>query len=263
MSRDFTLDKYDELCRAIRALDRPVVTIRDFLRQQKQKEWPKQSMIVLRHDVDRDLPSALRMAERENAYNLPATYYLRTTPAVFKAEAIDKLSQLGHEVGYHYEVLTKARGDLDRATILFQQEIAEFRKIVAVDTISMHGSPLAPWNNLDIWQACDLADFHLLGEAYLSIDYSDIYYLTDTGRSWDSTRYNIRDYVNGPKPPTPIHSTDDLIRFLSERSDSSVLINAHPNRWTTSVMAWGQSAITDWSINQLKWIVASTYRHFQ
>jgi len=45
---------------------------------------------------------------------------------------------LGHEIGYHYEVLSKANGDYETAVELFEQELSEFRKITDVKTICMH-----------------------------------------------------------------------------------------------------------------------------
>ena len=54
-----------------------------------------------------------------------------------------KIPDLGHEVGYHYEVLSKANGNYERAIKLFEQELSKFRKIVDVKTICMHGSPLS------------------------------------------------------------------------------------------------------------------------
>ena len=48
-----------------------------------------------------------------------------------------------NEVGYHYEVLSKAKGDYEKAVELFEQELKEFRKIVDVKTICMHGSLLS------------------------------------------------------------------------------------------------------------------------
>ena len=37
-----------------------------------------------------------------------------------------------NEVGYHYEVLSKARGDYEKAIELFENELIEFRKICDV-----------------------------------------------------------------------------------------------------------------------------------
>ena len=42
------------------------------------------------------------------------------------------MHDLGHEVGYHYEVLSKAKGDYEKAIQMFEQELNEFRKKVDV-----------------------------------------------------------------------------------------------------------------------------------
>lgn len=259
MNRDFTLEKYTQLCQTLKRLACPVMTVKQFLAAGQ----PQDFVLVLRHDVDRALPSAIQMADLEATYGLQATYYVRTTRAVFQAAELRHLSQSGHEVGYHYEVLTRAGGNMQRAIAMFDQELAQFRQIVPVETISMHGSPLMPWNNLDLWRAHDFRDYDLRGEAYLSIDYSNVYYFTDTGRSWDVGRYNLRDHAPSRQPPREIRTTDDLLRFLREMPDCPVFINAHPNRWTTGYPAWMISATSDWMINQVKWafsLVRQQYR---
>ena len=256
MSPDFTLEKYAQLCDTIQRLSRPVMTVKQFL----EGGQPQGFIVVLRHDVDRSLPSAIRMAELEAAHGIHATYYLRTTPAVFRPLDIKHLSQLGHEIGYHYEVLARAKGDAQQAITMFEQELERFRQIAPVDTISMHGSPLTPWNNLDLWQLYDFRDYGLMGEIYLSINYSNLYYFTDTGRSWDAGRYNLRDRVASREPPRKIHTTNALIDFLAEVRDCPVLINAHPNRWAASWFELGISAVSDWAINQVKGIIYLTRR---
>ncbi len=254
MSLDFTLGKYAQLCNAIKHLACPVMTISQFLKAGQPQEF----VIVLRHDVDRALPRAIDMADLEAAYGIRATYYLRKTRTVFQETEIKYLHQLGHEVGYHYEVLSKARGNREQALNIFVNELAQFRRIVPVETISMHGSPLLPWNNLDLWRTNDFRDYDLLGEAYLSIDYTNLYYFTDTGRSWCAGRYNIRDRTDSQHPPQEICTTDDLHLFLTGLPERPVIINAHPNRWTRNWLAWLFSAASDWAINQIKWGLSLT-----
>lgn len=254
--RDFTIGMYNRLCAAIREAGCPVWTMRDYLRLGQ----PPGFGVVLRHDVDRDLASTLRLAALEADYGLSATYYFRTTPAVFQREAIQRVTLLSHEVGYHYEVLSKARGDRRLAAVLFDHELNALRQITPVDTISMHGSPLLPWHNLDLWQTLDWANYHLLGEAYLSVDYSRVYYFTDTGRRWDADRFNIRDRVTCRRPHIPVQSTPDLIAFLRTRPPAPMIINAHPNRWAHSERAWLISALSDWTANGVKWLLTRLYR---
>ena len=107
------------------------------------------------------------MAELEHELGIQSTYYFRV-PYTFKPDIIGKIRGLGHEVGYHYEVLSKANGDYEKAVELFEQELNEFRKICEVKTICMHGSPLSKYDNRDLWTRYDFRDFGIVGEAYLS-----------------------------------------------------------------------------------------------
>jgi hypothetical protein len=259
MSRDFTIQKYTQFCETLKRPSCQVMTVRQFL----EMGQPQDFIVVLRHDVDRSLHSAIRMAHLAADYGIRATYYVRMTRQVFRSSEIKKLSQLGHEVGYHYEVLSKCRGSTTGSIALFEKELQQLRQVVPVDTISMHGSPLSPWNNLDLWKTWEYKNYDLLGEIYLTIDYSNIYYFTDTGRGWNSERYNLRDHVNSLKPSRKVHTTDQLIRFLTEKKGLPILINTHPNRWSGSWPAWFMSALTDGFINQLKWMISLLYARRQ
>ena len=252
MTLDFTLKKYAQLCEAILRLNIPVLNVRDFL----QAGHPISPSVVLRHDVDRRMDAALRMADLEAKLGISSTYYVRKQSSVFKREAIERLNILGHEVGYHYEVLTKTKGDVKRAIDLFDIELKQFRNIVPISTISMHGSPLSTWNNLDMWTIYDFKKYDIVGDAVLSLDEEDVYYFTDTGRAWDANRYNIRDTMRSlPLTKFP-HRTDDLITFLQKNTSSPVFINAHPNRWAADMLNWGTTLVFDWIINQAKWLLA-------
>jgi hypothetical protein len=250
MTRDFTLNKYAELCEALKSLSCPIMTVRDFLNAGP----PSDFSVILRHDVDRGMNAALRMAELEADMGIAATYYVRTRPGVFKPEALKRLHHLGHEVGYHYEVLAKTKGNQTQAIALFERELKRFREIVPVETISMHGSPLSRWNNLNLWRAHHFEDYSLK-DAILSIKTKEMCYFTDTGRCWDADRYNIRDRVNSLRPPSETHATDDLVNFLSAEPNISIYINTHPNRWAINLAGWGLGAVSDWTINRIKFFM--------
>ena len=257
MSRDFTLEMYALFCDTLKQLSCPTMTVKQFI----EIGQPQDFIVVLRHDVDRSIASALRMARLEAKYGISATYYIRMTRNVFRPTEIRELSRLGHEVGYHYEVLAKAKGNAPLAIAMFEKELVEFRRIVPVETISMHGSPLTPWNNLELWKTYDYRDYGVSGEISSSIDYSKLYYFTDTGRSWDAGRYNLRDRVNSRSIQHRIHATRDLIGFLRETCDSPVFINAHPNRWAGKILEWCIGTVSDFFINQVKWLIARRLRN--
>jgi hypothetical protein len=110
--------------------------VRDYLKRKEECDLK----IILRHDVDRRMDRAVRMAELENELGIRSTYYLRSIPKVFRPDAIRRLHELGHEVGYHYEVMSRADGDAEEAIALFEEDMRRFGEIVPVDTVSMHGS---------------------------------------------------------------------------------------------------------------------------
>lgn len=249
MTFDFTLGKYAQLCESIKALDCPVVPVREYLAVGK----PRKKMVILRHDVDRDIGAAMRMANMESEFGLRSTYYVRKQASVFKPDALKAIYGMGHEVGYHYEVLSKVKGDIQKAIQLFERELKSFRQHVPIETISMHGRPLSPWNNTDVWNSHEFEDFGIKGDAVLSLSGKSVYYFTDTGRSWGATRFNLRDYVESLLPPHPIVSTDDLIDFVKGESTYPICISAHPNRWAEGIISIGFGVMSDWAINQVKW----------
>jgi hypothetical protein len=199
---------------------------------------------------------AVRMAELEKELGIRSTYYVRSIPKVFRPDAIRRLHELGHEVGYHYEVLSRSDGDAEEAIALFEQDLRRFREIVPVDTVSMHGSPLSPWNNLDLWQRHDWREYGLVGDAVLSMDGEDLYYFTDTGRSWETNASNLRDHVPCREPDVSVAESAHLMSFIESRPEAEIYISAHPNRWTDGLGEWTVSRCGDWVVNRAKSLIS-------
>ena len=234
---DFTHAKYEELCKAMVDSDCTPVSVCTYLDLEAQPQPNR--CIIIRHDIDRKPERALKMATIENDLGVKSTYYFRMKKGVFIPEIIKGIANMGHEVGYHYEVLDKAEGDIEKAIRIFEDELKEFRKICDVKTICMHGNPLSKWVNKDIWKKCNFEDFGIIGEPYLSIDYTRVLYLTDTGRKWNS-RFSVKDVVVGANSQRKekIKSTGDVIRLIKEGDTEQICILAHPERWSDSFGAW-------------------------
>ena len=226
--RDFTLTKYKELCTAIINSEYIPVTVKDYCLGKIPEKF-----IILRHDVDRAPGNALKMAMIENKFGMNTTYYFRTIPGVFRPEIIKEIKGLGHEIGYHYEVLDKSKGDYDKAIKLFENELKKSREICEIKTICMHGNPLTPWNNKDLWKHYEFKKYGIIGEAYLSINYSNILYFSDTGRTW-SNKYSVKDIVNTHHS---IKTTQDLTDLIKE-NEGNIYIVTHPQRWDNSFIPW-------------------------
>ena len=247
--RDFTLEKYKELCLALLDSGYTPLTVYSYLKGQKNNK-----LVVLRHDIDRKLGNALRMAELEHELGIHSTYYFRF-PYTFKPDIIGKIHDLGHEIGYHYEVLSKAKGDYEKAVELFEQKLSEIRKIVDVKTICMHGSPLSRYDNRDLWKHYNFSDFGIVGEAYLSI--KDVNYFSDTGRSWN-WKNKMRDFMidnNNDKDLIGVNTTDELIRLIKSERVKRFYILAHPERWASNKSEWIFSYTKDFVFNAGKKIL--------
>ncbi len=241
MARDWTIEKYKEFCMAVKDSGRIVLPVVDYLIHP-----PEARKLVMRHDVDISGKRTLRMAEIEAKFGFRTSYYYRKVKKTFSPEVLRAVAQLGHEVGYHYEALDKAKGDIQRAKEIFERELAEFRSMVDVKTVSMHGNPLTRWDNRDLWQHYGFSDFDLVGECYLSFDANKIIYLSDTGRTWEEGKHNVKDFLAGGKDleRPALRTTDDLCRFLSE-SPRDVYLLMHPERWSTSLRDYVVQATRD------------------
>jgi hypothetical protein len=249
---DFTLEKYRQLCSALLASGYSVCTVVQYL----GRTGLTGKTAVLRHDVDRKPGNALKMAMLEQSLGIKSTYYFRMNKSVFKRDMIKTIAGMGHEIGYRYEALDKARGNYEKAINVFEQELAELRKVAEVKTICMHGNPLTKWDNRDLWARYDFKSFGLLGEAYIS--FSDILYLSDTGRTWNPKR-KVKDWLPSERGSNvnqaisgTITCTDDLIQLIREAQQQNIYLVAHPERWTDSPIEWALYFAQDLMINLLK-----------
>ena len=234
MNLDFILTKYEELCEAIMDSEFVPLTVERYITEPTLNKF-----IILRHDVDKKPENALQMAKIENERGISATYYFRAIKKVFKPEIIKEIAGLGHEMGYHYEVLVKAKGDRKKAIEIFKRELNEFREICDIKTICMHGNSLSRWDNRDLWKEYDFRDFGIIGEAYLSIDFKKVMYLSDSGGCWNNQRLRVKDIVDSNSIQSlKIRNTNDVIELVKNEGAEKMCILAHPDRWNDCFSIW-------------------------
>ena len=223
--------------------------VNDFL------ENPLEKSVMMRHDIDRLPQNALAIAKIENELGVKATYYFRISPHVFNESIIKQIIDLGHEIGYHYENLDHCKGNIDKAYDDFCINLEKFRKLYPVKTICMHGSPLSKWDNRAIWEKYDYKKLGIIGEPYFDIDYSEIFYLTDTGWKWNNSVSNIRDKVSSGFN-IPVKSTSALIKFIEDdKLPNRIMINTHPHRWFNFGLGWCKELIGQKLKNIIKLIL--------
>jgi hypothetical protein len=232
-------------------------------------------------------------------------------PQSFDEEVIKQIASLGHEIGYHYEDISRCavrgtrhaeenkdpllgepaplrrgvRGGLserhkgfkaqrynglkyeeqlmDIAIASFRENLAKLRRVVSVETICMHGSPLSRYDNRMLWKYYNYRDFGIIGEPYFDINFDEVVYLTDTGRKWDGDSVSIRDKVIRnketkrlrdletkrekvlelrtpyPGPTLRFHSTFDIIHAAeSGILPDKIMLTIHPQRWDNRPISW-------------------------
>lgn len=242
---DFTISEFWELSSAI-TRNYNSITMTEYL----SSDFLPEKFALIRHDVDRMPKNSLETAKMESKLGIRATYYFRTTKNAFIPKIIKEISNLGHEIGYHYEVLSETNGDYDKAIALFEHNLAEFRKICDVKTICMHGRPLSKFDNRDLWKVKDFKKFGILGEAYLSAG-KDLNYFSDTGRSW-SSKNSLRDFIPEKNENFSVDTTPELIDLVESKKLNNIYILSHPERWSCSMLDWGLYFGMDFAVNVVK-----------
>ncbi len=244
--RDFTLKSYKTLMVALMEAGYAFQTFGDFMLS------PAQGMtVVLRHDVDEKAWNALKMAQLENGLGIHATYFFRIVKQSNVPEVIRQIAALGHEIGYHYEDLALAEGDESKAMDSFEKHLSYFREYYPVRSVCMHGSSTSKYDNRLLWKNHQLSDYGLVGEPYLSVDFNQVFYLTDTGYAWDGGKYAVRDVVESGFG-LRFHTTQEIVKCIEEGGfPEKAMLLAH-TLWTDSWIQWNWLHFRELLRNNLK-----------
>ena len=256
---DFTIQSYKKLLVALKDKNYNFLSFEQFLTNQSAINNQSSKILIHRHDVDLQPARSFETASMEHALGISGTYYFRIVKQSFQPQIIEQIAALGHEIGYHYEDVALAKGNLDQAIESFEQNLAIFRKYYPVRTICMHGSPLSKWDNRLLWQKYDYRALGVIGEPYLDVDFSKVFYLTDTGRRWDGDKVSVRDKVTAEnqtlneKLGLKLHSTFDIIKALEQGLlPDQIMLTIHPQRWHDNYFLWTRELLSQSAKNPVK-----------
>ncbi len=235
---DFTIAVYKKFLESILAHGFEFQAFSDFINQ------PAGKAVILRHDVDKMPFNSLATAKLENQLGIKGTYYFRSFNGKWEEPVIIQIAALGHEVGYHYESLATCNGNPEKAYHDFTMNLEKLRSLAPVTSICMHGSPRSKWDSRDLWETYSYKNLGIVGEPYFDIDFSRVFYLTDTGRRWDGFKTSRRDKIPvfqeiWEKTGLVFHNTDDIIRAIEDkRLKGQMMITVHPQRWNDQTWPW-------------------------
>lgn len=266
---DFTLITFKSFLETLISSGYSFILFKVFI----NSETNNNSNIILRHDVDNLPQNALRTAEIEHSLGIKGSYYFRILKSSFNVDIIKKISELGHEIGYHYEDVDLARKKIsphsgmpfaakgkskkinenqliDLAYESFCENLEKMRRIADIKTICAHGSPLSPYDNKMIWNKYNYKKLGIIGEPSFDVDWNEFAYFTDTGRRWNGDNVSVRDRVNS-NYKFNFKSTNDIINNINTLP-SHIMITVHPQRWNDNIFSWTKELVTQAGKNVIK-----------
>lgn len=160
--RKFTAEDYEKLLDPYFE-DYEIITMGDYVRE---AEVGNRKILMIRHDVDHDLENALRIAKWEANKGIRATYCLLHTAwyygelengryrhSDFLIEGIERISELGHEINFHNNLVVLALNEGVDPIALLASELEFYDSLgVPVTGTSTHGDVLCRELNFRNWE---------------------------------------------------------------------------------------------------------------
>ena len=198
------------------------------------------SWISIKHDVETNVKKALKIAKIEKKYNIRATYFIQSYLLLDNINLLQDISDLGHEVSYHYDVLDSNKGNMTAAIEEFSDTVSKFQKHgFEVNTVCPHGNPLMQrdgWSsNKDLFRNKNVVNlypniFDVVVQAEQIIK-SEFIYISDAGYEWKLIgNIDSNDVVNNGD--ITIGSISNMIGLVGLHKKA--VISSHPHRWSES-----------------------------
>ena len=204
--------------------------------------------LVLKHDVETNVPSAYEMARIEQKYGHRGSYYVQAYLLEHpeNVRLLREMQRMGHEISYHYDVMDSCKGDLDKAIAEFENNRKRFEENgFSLITVCQHGNPVVErvgyTSNRDFFRNARVQEqYPQLAD--IMVDYSKKYqtnyrYFSDAGRIFKMIFDPIdNDVVNSDDQNIPYQDLDAL--FMGMSREMGNIISTHPHRWTGSAVKY-------------------------
>jgi hypothetical protein len=111
---------------------------------------------------------------------------------------------------------------------------------------------MSKYDSKDLWKHYNYKDFDLLAEPYFDINFNNVLYLTDTGRTWKNKKISVRDRVKSELQFEFTHSDEIISAIRQDQLPDQIMFNFHPQRWTNNYGSWTKELIIQNMKNQIK-----------
>lgn len=200
--------------------------------------------LILKHDVETDVPKAYELAKIEQKYSHRGTYYVQAYLLDNRDNVglLKDMQNMGHEISYHYDVMDSCNGDIDRAIAEFGENTKKFEDNgFNIVTLCQHGNPIVKrvgyTSNRDFFRNervrtlyPSLSDIMVNFKEMHKTEYT---YFSDAGRKFKmiyDPLYN--DIVNSDDKNIAYENLDEV--FSEVIKGGNIIISTHPHRWTKS-----------------------------
>ena len=204
--------------------------------------------VVLKHDVETDVPKAFKMAQIEQKYGHCGSYYVQAylMNDESNVDMLKKMQDMGHEISYHYDVMDSCKGDLEKAISEFDANVRLFvNNGFELKTLCQHGNPIVErvgyTSNRDFFRSERVQSIYPK-MADIMVDFKKKYeteylYFSDAGRHFQLIYDPINnDVIKSDDKNVLYKDTDELLGALSENGGN--IISTHPHRWTKSAFKY-------------------------
>ena len=228
----------------------------DIKRLMDYKNPESKSICLLRHDVDSDINRALRMGQIEYSLGIQSTYFVLHDAKYYGNKDFIKkclkLQDMGHEIGFHNNLLTLAIKTGCKVKNVLEKELSYLKKNnINIFGTAAHGDPKCrgakgkyTYTNYEIFEECSpqyrkrqetfrgiklhnlkLSDYELYEAYFLPRDF----YITDCRGTWKYIKGKGDEWDPKFRPHSP--KFKDILPFLRKISKDNIILQAllHPN----------------------------------
>lgn len=175
---DFTLAHYREILERITATH-PTLSFAEAVPLGRSL-LERERFVLMRHDVEFSLKSALTLAEADHNAGVRSSFFLQygSDYNIFQpesAEIVDRILALGHDIGLHYDVSLLERSGTDPAAMARRMiDLMESFWSTKIYAASPH-LPMRSGQRLEIPDVVDVYD---------PLYFTDIKYISDSTQTW-------------------------------------------------------------------------------
>lgn len=237
----FTYKKWENFCRKLKERGRQSIPACEVTANTS-------SYLVLKHDVETNVPRAYKMAQIEQTYGHRGSYYVQAYLLENESniKLLAEMQAMGHEISYHYDVMDSCHGNMDDAMAEFEKNRERFEQNgFAIKTVCQHGNPVVErvgyTSNRDFFRS-DRVRARYPQISDIMVNYkeavgTDYLYFSDAGRIFKQIYDPLtNDLVNSDDKNIPYQNLNELLSALSEERGN--IVSTHPHRWCASALLY-------------------------